>query len=277
MGLSVPENIVIATPVLSDAAVLTAGSEAADMPAANLLTQQPIDVWRATDLANAYLVADLGAAAAINLVALLYTNASSAAQWRVRAAASEADLTAAPGYDSGLVDMWPHAGLETWDWTHAFRWLGVAGATPGPQTFRWWRIDVADPGNAAGYVQAGRLYLAAAWQPTRNLLYGWSVGFIDFSAKVRAAGGQILPGSRPLHRVARFALRCDSESEMYDNAFEIDRRRGTSGDVLVLRDPATPSRLMKQSVYGTLSSLEPIVNARFNVFEKPYEIEEMIP
>jgi hypothetical protein len=265
-------NVAIATPKLSDAATLAAGSAAAAMPVTNLQTQQPIERWRATDLANAWLEADLGQSVDWNLVWLGYNNASSAAQWRIRADSTATDARGStPAYDSGFVDMWPMPGLDDWEWTHAFHWLAST-----VKSYRFLRIDISDSANAAGYFQAGRLYIARAWQPSRNLGYGWAPQFIDFSARTRAAGGQILPGSKPLHRLLSFQLKYANEDDIA-TAFDLDRTRGTSGDVLIMRDPDTASRLMRESVYGSFSSLEPLTNSQFNLYQKPYEIEEMTP
>lgn len=271
-------RIVIATPKLSDAGTITAGSEAAAMPASNLLRQQPGDRWRAEDLSSAWLQLDLGSATAINLIWLGYTNASSAATWRIRAASTEAGLTGgSPGYDSGALDHWPTTGLDDWlstypGFTHAYKWLGTSA-----QTFRYWRIDISDSANADGYYQAGRLYLANAWQPTRNIAYGWNVGWADPSDTVRAASGAGFSNRLRRYRELRFSLPFLSEDEMYSNAAAIDRLRGASGDMLVIPKPETPARFMDQAIYGLSRDLRPIVQARTSIFQKPYLIEELLP
>ena len=264
-------NIIIADSALSDAATLTAGSEAAGMPVGNLQTFQPSEKWRATNLAAAYVEADLGAAQPLDLIALLYTNTTSAATWRIRGATTQANLTAAPGYDSGAITAWPQSGLDDWDFVHVFKWLGAS-----PQTFRWWRVDLTDAANPDGHLQAGRLYLSDAWQPARNLQYGWSIGFADDSIKRRATGGQSWVTARGKRRVLDFTLGFLSEAEMYDNAFDIDRRRGEHADVLAIRDPDDTAHVHRQMVYGLIDGLKPIVNPNFNLFEKSYRIEEAL-
>ena len=264
-------RIVIAEPSLSDAAVLRSVAGADALPVGNLQAQQPSDVWRTTAVAGDAIEADLGAAADVNLVALLYTNAGSAATWRIRAAAAQPDLVAAPGYDSGTLPVWPTTGLETWAFVHGIRWLSAAA-----QTFRWWRVDFADLNNPAGYLQAGRLFITKAWQPTRNRRRGLSIAFEDLSPRERARGGQVYPLALPRRRVLQFVLHFLEEQEMFDNAFEIDRLRGRSGDLLVIPDPDKPDQIQRQAVYGLQAELPPIVDPAFNVFEKPYVIEEQV-
>jgi hypothetical protein len=266
-------NLVIATPVLSDAASLSAGSQAAAMPVTNLQTIQPGEVWRALDLTQSFVVADLGSAQSINLVSLIATNASAAATWRVRGANSVANLTAAPGYDSGSISHWPNAGLGAWSYTNAYLWLGAA-----PQNFRYWRIDVADAANPAGFYQAGRLYLASAWQPSRNFAYGWQILFQGDGPKSRSEGGQgyALIGAR--YRTLDLTLKFASEAEMFQNGFELERLRGTSQDLLILKDPDNAAGLiMQQSLYGTAVEFNPLINTFFKIFEKRFHLEELLP
>ncbi len=264
-------RIVIAEPSIGDAAVLRSVAGADALAVGNLQAQQPSKAWRTTAVAGDAVEADLGTAAGINLVALLSTNAGSAATWRVRAAATQTDLTAAPGYDSGSLSVWPTTGLETWDFVHGILWLATS-----VQTFRWWRVDVADLDNPDGYLQAGRLFLSKAWQPSRNRQRGLAIAFEDLSPRERARGGQIYPLALPRRRVLQFTLRFQSEAEMYANAFELDRLRGRSGDVLVIPDPDKSAQIQRQTVYGLQAELVPIVDPAHNLFEKAFVIEEQI-
>lgn len=275
-------SIAIATPEIGDLATIGASSESSAMVAANLQTIQPGDKWRST-AASAVLNIDLGSAKSFNLVSLLYNNFSSACTWRVRAANSSAVLvsTTVP-YDSSTVRAWPHTGLETdWDYTHAVLWLGGS-----PQTFRFIRIDISDPsprppaGSSAAvsvsYVQAGRLIVASARQPTTNLLWGWSLGWNDLAQFQQAANGAIYPDPRGMHRALSFSLDFNTEAEVYDWMFQIDRRRGSHRDLFVIRDPDEPTQIMNQSIYGLSADLRPVVNDAYSIFSKPYQIVELI-
>lgn len=279
-------NLVIATPALADAGTISnVGSEAANLPATNLQAMQPSEVWRATTLGSISFELDLGAALVWNLVAILATNASADASVRIRAASLQGDLESAPVYDSGPLPHWPN--LTGWTFISTedaddptarglakmpfLLWLGSSS-----QELRWLRIDIADPANADGFYEAGRLYVANAWQPTRNYQLPWSVGHMNLGRKRRTEGSQTYPLDRPRPRAVEFRFDFQSQTEMYDQAFEIDRLVGTAGDVLVVRDPASLEQIHRDMVCGVLSDLPPIVNRRFGVYSKTYRIEELI-
>ena len=267
-------RIVIATGEKVEGGIVTGyGTLAASLPAANLQTLQPGEVARWTSLATIAADIDLVAAAAVNVVALGPHNGTSAATWRVRGATSQANLTAAPGYDSGSGSMWPATGRPSgYDGVKLWSLLYLSAA----QSFRWWRFDVADAANPDGYFEAGRWIVDAAWQPAKNLRYGWGVGWDDPSEIVRAIGGQAWPVPRSRARVLEFTLGSMSEDEMMANAYEIARKRGKAKDVLVARDPAATTHLHRQMIYGLMAELPPLVNRTFNLYETGYRLEELI-
>ncbi len=267
------ENTVISNSAIVDAATITAGSALSSLPVSNLKRAQPKDVWRSDDLNNLYLVIDLLSAQSINLIALLFHNASDDATWQVRAATSEANLTAAPGYDSGNMNMWDASWPSDQSPVHSIKWLSSS-----PQTYRYWRIDVTDAANVDSYFQAGRLYIDNAWQlaALKNIEFGWEVRFIDPSFKSRSKGGQLYSEESNRWREIVLPINWQTEDEMYNNLYELQRRRGTSQDVFVLRDPDATTHLLRQSIYGAMKQLPPFVNERSQVFRTRLIIEEML-
>jgi len=273
-------RIVIATPDLSDVATLTGlGTIAAALPITNLQAMQPGKVCRWTSLSTIAFRVDLGAAYAINLAALGPHNGTSAATLQVRAGASEAAADAGTGYDSGAVSAWTSAGRPSLgydgDMLWSLRWLAASGG-PGAQTFRYWRFDFVDAANPDGYFDLGRLVLDVAWQPTRNLRYGWGVGWDEPSDIVRSIGGQAWPIERARGRILEFTLGAMTESEMMANAYEIQRKRGKAKDILVIRNPDATTQLHRQMVHGLLADLPPLVNRTFNLYETGYRLAELV-
>lgn len=289
-------NIIIARPELGDLASLTAGSSSASFPVANLQRKQPTDVWQSTGLSDLYIVADLGSVQPLNLVALLFTNATSNARWQIRAADTEAELTAAPTYDSGEGDgyllqengdriyledgvsflrndpanpvLWASNTNEAR--RHGLHWI------PAGISARWVRIDVADLSNAAGVFRAGRLYISNAWQPAVNMSIGAAHGWEDSSKIGQTLGANDIPNSKPTRPFASFTLGFLSDVEADDNVYEIDRARGSSKDVLVVTDPEHATRLHNRIYYGLLSNGRRLSARQFDLYEVSYTLKGMI-
>jgi len=95
-----PRNWILAAPEWSEAATITASSAQTETPVTNLLKYQPTDIWSATSL-TPYLELDAGSAQDWNSVWAFFSNARAQDVWRVRAANTQGNLTAAPFYDSG--------------------------------------------------------------------------------------------------------------------------------------------------------------------------------
>lgn len=258
-------NFILATP--NDDGTLTTGNELTAMPASNLLRMQPKDKWRTSGTANVYLVYDLGAAVAVQIISLLYTNAADGDTWRIRAASTEAGLTSSPGYDSGSVAIWDNAWPADQDPIHAIHWLSSA------QSFQWWRIDVT---TSNSYFEAGRLYINDVWQPDINISYGWSIQRQDPTLKNRSVGSSLYADERDSWRELSVRLQTQSEDALYNNLYEIQRRRGTGRDLLAIRDPDATDHLIAQTVYGVFNGLQPIINPNFNLFSARLTIEELI-
>lgn len=252
-------NLVLATPHIFDAATIDNATEDAAAPATNLQLMSARKFWQAPDPAAANMEIDLGAAKTINLVAGLFANATSAATWRIRAAASKAELTGGPTIlDTGAVTFWASAGLETWDRTHGLYW-NAAGVSA-----RWWRLDFDDGANPDGVFRMGRLYIDAAFQGAHNFNYGANFGFDDKTKVNETLDGAI--DTVPGRKIPALDLTLDflSEAELFANHYEIARRQGHGKDVLVILDPDEATYLMQMIYYGRLTAGRPLSLPGFN-------------
>ena len=241
----------------------TAVSAATSMPASNLNKVQPSDVWRSTSLTSQYIEVDLGLAKAVTVVALLFTNLTSAATWRVQAGTT----TAYADYDSGTVTAWAGA-TQNVDRPHAFLDLTTAS-----KTYRYWKIDLTDAANPAGYFEAGRVILANAFQGTRNYSYGAGRGYKDLTTTKDAFGGQMLIEDKAKRPVISFETNWLTETEMEASILEL--QRNMTGAVFAMLDPSASTYRQARMYYGRLS-LEPLVNAAFNIYSTRFTIEGLI-
>lgn len=266
-------NMMLAMPVLSDGVDLFTSTTAGSLPKTNLQTSPIGQVCRFTTPSAVFIEPQISGG--INLVALLGHNGSVTGKVRVRGATSKDNLLTDPDYDSGYVPL--RSNQATYDGSD------VAGALdtnhfihvlPELKDYPFWRIDIED--SSLSYLDVGRLYLAHAWQPATNMEYGVTEGFIDPSSVARMVSGRQAALRRPIYRFTEFRLGFCSEQEIFDFAFEFDRKRGATKDVLFIFDHENKPLIQKRTIYGTMSGLAPIIHPHFRLFEKSYRIEEIV-
>lgn len=239
-------NILIATPLLSDGATVTCDqSVASTMALTNLWTQSLVEAARILATSCAITV-DLGAAQAIRAVILLTNNVRKTAQWRVSWADSEGDLTGSPG----------PAGTTGWvNVTDPLSPVVFPTAS-----YRWWLIEIDDSGNPDGYLDLGRLYLSEGWIPVLNAS-SWRLTWEDLSVQRDTRGGQVAVAERSKRRRVRFELPYQAEDDAWDEAYELLKSRGRSGDVVMVFNHADAARVQQQAVYGLLTEVPSIDHA----------------
>lgn len=234
---------------------------------ANLLEPQPTDLFACAPSSSMYLEFDRGGDAAFNVVSLLYTNATSAAQWRVRAGPSSGTWSA---FDSGTLTLWPQPGLETWRYAHAFLFI------PATVTARVVRIDIDDAGNPATRFYVGRAFISLMWQPTFNYDYGINFGHVGQSQKRRMPGSQTRRLARRPVPFVEWTIKMLQRDEMFSIAHRIERERGDAEDVLVVADPGDALHLQEMMAYGTVSDLQAISLTTHNRYEKTWRVEALL-
>ncbi len=283
-------NCIIAFPNRFDEAALSSGSWTAALPLANLQNRILAKLARSTDAANASTKFDtaLTKSRAVKVVAVINHNLSAAALFRIRGA--DVSNFSVLLYDSGWIAAWPalYATLSL-EWEDDNWWDGKmldedkTGYTwslihilPAATIARYWRIEFDDTTNAAGYVQAGRVFTAGQWQPVVNMSYGLSLGWETDTKTDKALGGAEYFDPRKAWRVARFNLDWMSIDEALGRAFEIDRRAGIDQEVLYIFDPADTVHMIRRAFIGRLRQLSPIEYPYLNTMRKAYEIKELI-
>lgn len=282
------------------AASITVGSYAAAFPPTNLKTANlsrpyrtgfntpPTTTGRDTIAGRTWLEIDQGAGYVVQMVALLQHTLTNTATYRVRlSTVSDFSTTV---YDSGMVDAWPVVdtfGAGEWG---VFPWGGqlqVAEVAyyalssfhvlPTALSARYIRLDLFDGANPAGFLQLGRLFIGPIWQPSINMNLDWSVGWEDPSEVVRSIGGTITVDERPRYRVLSFVLDHLPEAEALVNITDyLDRRKGISGDMVVIPQPLKPDTWAHEALYGRQRRLDalrsPYVDFRR---ARAFEIEEI--
>lgn len=234
---------------------LVASEEA--LPVENL--QDPLGSarWRSTGL-TPYLYGQFAEASSVDAWGLWYANARAGDQARLRLADTQANLTAAPALDTGLVDIWPAGSdLSSWFTTGQPGYVHQRATIAAPVSADWFRIDLDFTGNPDGYVEAGALFLAARLTPASGHEWGWRYRPTPRGTySVAYAGGGEGRGGGTFKRGCAFSFPVMSESDALGELDPLLReRRGVKpvGVVLLEDNVSSP---MSYMYYGYLDVAE---------------------
>lgn len=283
-------NAMLGFPNRIDLATLSGGTWSATLPLTNLQNRILGKVARssAATLASTKFDIDLTASKTTKIVALVNHNMSLPATVRVRG--SDDNTFATSIYDSGWVAVWPavYTTLEV-DWEEDNWWTGqYTDEQRGGYTAtyvlplstnvhaRYWRIEIDDTANAAGYVQIGRVFIGAAWQPIINMSYGAAIGWETKTAVQEALGGAEYFQRRTPYRVQEIKLDWMTVNEGLGNAFEIQRRAGIDAEVMWVFDPDDTIHALRRRYLGRLQELSKVQYPYFDTNSTAFSIKEIL-
>lgn len=284
-------NIFLAWQNRTDEGTLSGGSWQVTLPLVNLQNRQVQKVARSASAATSstQLVIDLGQARTIGVLALVVHNIS--VLGTVRVTASDTAGFTTTYYDSGAVLVWPTGIIAQalLEWEDDNFWLGTLSATaragyqspyihvlPTAQNLRYWKVEVVDTTNADGYVQIGRLFMAAGWTPSVNYAYGAGLGYTDPTPVDVSLSGAEFFDVRSKFRTFSFSLQYVLASEAYSYALELQRLAGSSGEVLLVPDKSDTANAPYRSFVGRLVQLGPVTQPQPSAYSVDFQIKELL-
>ena len=284
-------NVLICYRNRADECTLSGGSYSANLPLNNLKTRDIRQVARSANAqaASTQFVAALTAQRLIRVVALIRSNCSLAATWRVRVY-TDSGLTNLV-HDSGTVDVWP-AWMYAWpalEWEDPRFWDGRPLAEdlsyfssdliyplPTIAVGQYIKVEVFDTANAAGYVEFGRLFVDDGWQPGVNMSFGAGIGHDDMSTIDKTPSGKEFFTEREVRRMTKFELQWMTDGEALGRAFDMQRIAKTVNEVLFVWDPSDSTNLKRRAFMGRLRQLDLIEHPFVNTHHQLYEIQEIL-
>lgn len=246
-------------------------------------------VARSVDLntSSTIVIATSSITRRVGLIGLARHNLSLTAQIRLRLF-SDAAMTNVI-YDSDDADVWPE--VYVWDeleWEDDNFWTGKYLESELARTTWLWiwrgdgdymaaaiRIDIADPDNLDGYVQAGYLEIAAQYQVTYNMQYGASYGHRFRSLFTEAWGGAKYFDSRTKPRAVKGTFKSPRD-EALSKHFEIRRQLDLVLPVLWIPEPDTPRHWLRTAMLARLTDPGFSVQAQFALDDVLFAFEEII-
>jgi hypothetical protein len=273
-----------------DQSTLSGGAWVATLPLANLQVRTLGKVARSNGLAlpSTQFKIDLGRSTKSRLISLRRHNVSQEARYRITAS-MDAALSSLE-YDSGWRDVWPvmyEFGELEWEddnwWTGKYNDEELNGYTTElvhilPEDFvsRYWRIEISDPNNPAGYVEFGRVFIGPAWQPQVNMIYGASVGWETDTAATASRSGAEYFDVRTPNRVQHFTLDFMAQDEAFGRAFELQRQAGIHSEILFIHDPDDTVHALRRQFSSRLRALSAIEYPSFNLNGTAFELKELL-
>ena len=285
-------NCILAFPNISDTtkATLSGGSWVSTLPLTNLQDEVLGTVARSTNVTLGATQFDVtfDKSRLVSVFALVAHNMTTEALYRLRGAEDAAFTSVL--VDTGWTGVWPAIySTSSVDWEDPAFWSGkpssdqLAAYNPAlirslsqKTACRYWRIEINDTTNPAGYVQFGKLFMAAQWRPTTNMSYGATLGIVDRSNVEETIGGTSYADRRSVKRVAKITLGNMSQTEAMGRAFDIKRLAGNTGEVLFIWDDADSLNLQRMSFLGRLTDTNPVTIPFYNTWETVFEIEERV-
>jgi len=278
---------------MSDRGTFSGGAWETELPIANVKAPLLARVARSTDATtgSTQFVCDMGAGnGSVSVVALVRHNLSAAATWRVRA--STTSEFAALTHDSGWRDVWPEqwaAGvLPAGHPNAATRRLSdtdIAALDPPRDAVyvvepehvaRYWRVEMSDPANAAGYVQLGRVVLAPRYGPSLNFSVGAEFGFLDDTNVGSSLSGTRFYDVRPKGRSFAFALTNIADAEALSVARDMVEALGRAGQFYLVPAPTDAVNLQRRSFLATLRQLSAVSILAAGYSSIPFVADEVI-
>ena len=286
-------NIFLAWQNRTDEGTLSGGSWRSTLPLTNMQNRQVQKVSRTVDTATSstQFTIDLQSAKAIGVVALVVHNISVTGQVRITGYDTDPLYSSSPLYDSGWVNVWPWGVIPDalLEWEDDNFWLGTLSSQAragyqspyilklaSVQSLRYWKVEISDTGNADGYVQIGRLFMARGWTPSVNYAYGAALGYQDPTPVDTSLSGAEYFDMRSKFRVMNFNLEYVSDTEAYSYALELQRLAGVSGEVLVIPDPDTQTTQPVRSFVGRLRQIGAVTQPQPTAYSVNFEVKELL-
>jgi hypothetical protein len=272
-----------------DAATFAAyGSWSTTLPLTNIKTRSLSRKARSTNAANSStkLRFSLDSARVIGSVAIVNHNMQKDATWRYRVYSDSGYSTLV--YDSGTINVWPLMPYGSYEWEDENFWdlqlsdeeiaLFTKTLTYVPNTIasaQYYQIEFFDSTNTDGYVELGRIFVGAIYQPTLNMNLGASIGDETNTVVDVALSGAEFFDRRTSYRVAQFTLDHLTYNESIING-DIIKISGVDAEVVYIYDDNTALDLHRRAFLGRLRALSPISQPYNTRYQTTYEIKELL-
>lgn len=266
-----------------DTAALSSSDFAAGLPVSNLQVEGRARVARTVNATGSKVVLGTFAAASAASACILYrNNLTSEGTWRLELW-DNVNQTGTKVYDSGNVLAlqalgWGEFGwgMEPWGadvftgWPVAFSvmWFPSVGA-------RSFRLTLIDPANPEGCIQAKRLVIGQAFEPSQNMSYGLRLQWAENSVQTRTAGNSIRTDPMSAFRQLSGTLGHLPPGERAQ-FIEIARKVGMRNEIFISVFPEVGGAKERDySMLGKFTSMPQSSHLRVDGWDAAFTIQEV--
>ena len=216
-----------------DTATVTATSENPDFPVENLQDRWATWDWRSAGVAGAIeVVADLGplwATKPVQGFILEHMNLTAGAAVELGGHATDPTGLAHTTYEAPITVTAAMIAAKR-----------IAVELPAAETFRWWRLIVADAGNPDGYLSASRVYVGPVFTGKYHYRAGSGRDRVDLSTVGRSTGGQKTASKQAKYDTQNLLITMHGQADVggYD---DIDAECGVSRPLWIALDSSDPA------------------------------------
>jgi hypothetical protein len=142
---------------------------------------------------------------------------------------------------------------------------------------RWWRFEIEDPLNPAGYLDIGRLFMAPAYIPEHNYEPDNNqFGLRDNSIRSNTLNGGQQVGRRTNPRYFSFSVKNLPETEVFGPAWRLMDMAGFDREIFVIPQPSDVDHLQQRSFFARIAQAPPLVQAQCLRGHIAFELTEII-
>jgi len=232
--------------------------------------------WQSAGLATADMrITTFGWVGAPSIACIVLANHNLTLAATVRIMASNDPAFGTLVYDSGTVGAFAagvtaasRAGLR-WNFVHRLS---------APAAAAYWRIEMSDAANPAGFLAIGRLAgFTSIWQPTINMSAGAGIAWESPSEAQQALSGAEWFIDREPFRTMQFKVDHLTTADAMGGAFDLQRvAAGARREVWLQYDPSDGVHSVRRSLFGRLRKLSAIEEPYVNGHTTAFEVKELI-
>jgi len=264
---------------LIDTASLTESSQVSTLPVENIQDPRLRCKWKTTGDSSENVVADLGSAQAVNCIAILNHNISSSVT-NLRIQGHTSDSWADPDVNINLLDPVGDASYNAYN-NKIIIWYSTSSSK------RYWRVLIEDASNPDGYIEIGRIFLGAYFEPSAGVEQGININKKDLSEVVKNMQGT--PYANLKDKVWGFNFNINNiqsdpaGTDDLQSFIDIFDDIGNSKNIVISLDPDRGSgednrysNLKRFSVYGLMTKDFESTDIASKKFSSSFTFEESI-